>query len=439
MQCRTHHRLVPLLFIVSLASLGQGQTTQPTVPTDELDARVVEIARDLSADEFATRQRAEDALVELGQPAMSSLQRLLETTDDAEALSRLQSAIKRIEEQVRLGPTLITLHLRNASAEEAFEALSAQLPKPLKAQGPHVFEGLQDRVTLDCVNEPFWSVMLKLTEQTGIGFATASSGSGGNELVRLSVRKPPPYQLFGGFLVRAESAQRIYSIQYASGDATISDFNLLLTVWPDPKMQVFAGPSARNVKIVRAEDDQGRQMLDNQGSAGGWRSPATVNLSLRLRANNADAKKLAILQGTLSIPLNLGFETVIHDKLSNEAEKRIGNMLIRIQPLEKVNDRRYLIRFSVYRQGASDEAWSLINHSVFSSVRLEDKDGRQLDRAEWSSSENRAQIIEGTVNFNRLPRGNQEVGEPVKVIWTIPTEVREIEVPFEFHDLPLPG
>lgn len=439
MQTRIRRRVAPLLLLMSLTSLGQGQTTRPTRSPDDLDARVVEIARDLSADEFATRQRAEDALVELGQPAMSPLQRLLETTGDAEARARLQSAIKRIEEQDRLGPTYITLHLRNASAEEAFEALSAQLPKPLKAQGPHVFEGVQERVTLDCVNEPFWSVMLKLTEQTGIGFATASSSGGGNELVRLSVRKPPPYQLSGAFLVRAESAQRIFSIQYASGDATISDFNLMLSVWPDPKMQVSAGPSARNVKIVRAEDDQGRQMLDNQGAAGGWRSSAAVNFTLRLRANNADAKKLAILKGTLSIPINLGFATVSHDKLSAVAEKKVGDMLIRIQPLEKVNDGRYVIKFSVYRQGASDEAWSLINHSVFSSVRLEDKDGRQLDRAEWSSSENSGRMIEGAVNFNRLPRGNQELGEPAKVIWTIPTESREIEVPFEFRNLPLPG
>lgn len=394
------------------------------------------MANDLSAEEFATRQKAEDALVALGPPATPKLQRLLETASDEEVRSRLQSAIKRIADQTRIGPTLITLQLKDASAKDAFDAVSAQLPAPLKVQGEHVFQGVTDKVTLDCVNEPFWSVMLKLTEQTGIGF---TSGQGNNELSVIGVRTPPPHQISGAFLVRAESAQRTYSIQYANGNATSSDFNMVFSVWPDPKMQVAAGPTARSVRITRAEDDQGREMLDNQGVAGGWRTSSAINFTIRLRTKNADAKKLAILTGSVFVPINLSFATVRHDKLTEETEQKVSDMRVRILPVVKVNDRRYQIKITLYRDGASDELWTLVNHSIFSTVRVEDSEGRVLDRAEWGSNSVDGIALEGTVNFNRPTRGAEEPGEPAKLIWTIPIESREIEVPFEFRDLPLPG
>jgi len=34
--------------------------------------------------------------------------------------------------------------------------------------------------------------------------------------------------------------------------------------------------------------------------------------------------------------------------------------------------------------------------------------------------------------------GTENAGEPVKLLWEVPVETKEISVPFEFTDLPLP-
>jgi len=35
-------------------------------------------------------------------------------------------------------------------------------------------------------------------------------------------------------------------------------------------------------------------------------------------------------------------------------------------------------------------------------------------------------------------RGKKSVSEVTKLVWTFPTETRELTIPFEFKDLPIP-
>ena len=47
--------------------------------------------------------------------------------------------------------------------------------------------------------------------------------------------------------------------------------------------------------------------------------------------------------------------------------------------------------------------------------------------------------LEATLNYTRGRFGNVPApGEPVKIVWEVPTETRDVTVPFELQDLPLP-
>lgn len=429
--------VVALLAMFPLLPDSRGQSTAPATRPSSLDPRAAELARGLSADDFATRQRAEDALVELGPSVAPTLELLLERSTDDEVRARLQSALTRIDELRRFGPTRITLQLKDASAKEAFTALWSQLGRPLPVQSNAVFAGVTDKVSIDCVNEPFWSVMIKLTEQTGIGVQGTGDGA---QLVMHGTRTPPPHQVSGAFLVRAETAQRTYVVHYANGNASSSDFNLQFTIAPEPKLEVANSPSPRSIKITRAQDELGRNMVDGQSaSAGIWRNGALLNYTIRLRSPNSDAKKLAVLSGVAMVPVHFRFETARHDRLNEAASQRVGDMRISFEPIKKVGDRNYALKVTLHRDGASDDTWAVANHQSFASVRLEDAAGQPLDRREWGSSGSNGQRIEATINFVRTPRGDKDTGEPVRLIWRIPVESKELEVPFEFRDLPLPG
>jgi hypothetical protein len=40
--------------------------------------------------------------------------------------------------------------------------------------------------------------------------------------------------------------------------------------------------------------------------------------------------------------------------------------------------------------------------------------------------------------FRRWQQGRPDRGEPKRVVWSVPAATEEIEIPFEFRDLPVP-
>jgi hypothetical protein len=40
--------------------------------------------------------------------------------------------------------------------------------------------------------------------------------------------------------------------------------------------------------------------------------------------------------------------------------------------------------------------------------------------------------------FEKEPPRGSRIGKPVKLVWEIPTQTRDVPVTFEFKDLPLP-
>ena len=85
---------------------------------------------------------------------------------------------------------------------------------------------------------------------------------------------------------------------------------------------------------------------------------------------------------------------------------------------------------------------------MFAAIRLTDAQGREWRRSGGS--------VNGGGNgtqmryrfYGTFVRGNRRggaangaeaaLGEPAKLIWEIPAEYREVTVPFEFNDLPIP-
>jgi hypothetical protein len=71
-------------------------------------------------------------------------------------------------------------------------------------------------------------------------------------------------------------------------------------------------------------------------------------------------------------------------------------------------------------------------------IRLLDERGQAMART-GSSTSGGPEQVEMTVEFNPRAWGHdRRLGEPAKLVWTVPTETRDVRVPFEFKDLPIP-
>src|SRR5947209_669446 len=96
------------VFTLLLAAPVLAASTQPssrpsTQPIESLLAQ-------LSSDNAAQRQHAQDQLVQLGVLAQPALERLVQQSTDEEALARARAALRLINENRLTGPTLVTLH-----------------------------------------------------------------------------------------------------------------------------------------------------------------------------------------------------------------------------------------------------------------------------------------------------------------------------------------
>src|SRR5437867_9901721 len=129
---------------ITLAGVCFAQTTRPaTLPATQptaSDDRIEQFIRQLSADDWQTRQKAQDALVQYGLDIRPRLNRVLRETKDEEARTRVEAALRQIEENRTTGASLITLHMKAAKPSEVFAEISRQASAQLRLSTVNLWE-----------------------------------------------------------------------------------------------------------------------------------------------------------------------------------------------------------------------------------------------------------------------------------------------------------
>jgi hypothetical protein len=408
-------------------------TTQPLATTRPADPRVAALVSELADDAFATRQRAEDALVELGPEVIDALADELARARDGEAQARLQSAITRLAEIREFGASRITLRLVDVPIKQAYAELARQAGTTFVSMPPNLLDSLDGRVTLEADRQRFWEVFLALREQTGLDFVSSGEGlrlaSLGNGV------GGAPVSIHEAFLVRAESASLSHSINYGRGGSH-SGFSLQLAVLPEPKLAVSGGMTA-GLRIESCLDDNGNELADPRQPVGVYTSNDMLMVGLQLQIPPNLGRTIRTLRGTLRVPLPTRFETIeLEDPVGQKkVTQQAGELRVVIDEFRKSGDRQYTTKITLHREGLSESAWApFAQHAIFGGVQVLDADGQPLSRSGWGTSGD-GKKLEGTLTFRR----DKDGPEPLKLQWRIPVETKEIEVPIEFKDLPLPG
>jgi hypothetical protein len=72
-------------------------------------------------------------------------------------------------------------------------------------------------------------------------------------------------------------------------------------------------------------------------------------------------------------------------------------------------------------------------------LRVVDAEGQSLERRGFGSRVN-GDEVEISLRFTQSVRSRdrRRSGEPAKLVWQVPTATKEVEVGFEFRDLPMP-
>lgn len=436
------------------ATPATAPTTAPT--THPSVASVADLIAALSQEPWKSRERAASELVKAGEEARAPLEQVIRTTHNLDVRTSAQDALRQIDDNRIAGPSFVTLHLKDVPAKQAFEALAKQAFVDFEPWPDNLWEQGQSfpNVTLWVDRVPFWSVMKVLSERTGLGLREM------NGHVRLVQGQPlnGRAHVAGAFLVLATQIDRSQTLTIGAADnganpaAAEENFGLQLTALAEPKLTVLR--SDGNVKIDQAVDDKGNSLVPTdaessaQGYFGGGGGNGMWSLYARLHYPSDPGTKIARFRGSVQFIVQVRSQKISIANLpaASEHTEVVRGTRITIHDFKKGDGDQYTLKLSIKQPGgvavlpagADQFTWEELQSSIQTHLQVQDARGQSLDHRGWSSS-TRNDAMEITLTFaaSQSTEG-KPTGDPVKLSWEIPVETRELIVPIEFDNLPMP-
>lgn len=411
-----------------------GHASHPSTsePTPEIQQKLL---TDLSSDTWAVRQRAQESIVKLGPAALPMIEAALTKATDAEVRGALTTARDRINRDRILGPSFITIHLKNASTKDVFEELSRQSFADLKPFPENLWEQQKGpAVTLDIEHEPFWKAINQIAASTGVSLNHYGDGL---RLMRGSgFSAMGPSMVEGPFLVLATRINRSQSVALAN-NAVRSDFSIQLAIYAEPKLKVL---EASVVSLSEATDDRGNSLLpavpQTRGiygvGANAW------NLTAPMRYPAHPGTRIAHLKGEANFIVQTASQRLeISNILSAHDETRtIGGLSITLHEIKK-NGLGYEVIISTTHEAGGDQ-WEAMQQSIYRQMKIQDAAGQAFEYRGMSSRTS-STGSETTLTLAPLPGPDgHESAAPSKLVWEIPTSSAPVSVPFEFTNLAMP-
>jgi len=426
----------------ALAATTQATTAPlpPLPPNPKIEAAI----RQLSADSWKDRQAAQELLVTFGDEAAPRLRSLAAgATDDEEVRTRAAAALRLIEENAMVGPSTVTLKLKDAKPQDVFASIARQAHTEFLTTPSNLWQnGALPAVSFDLERVNFWTAFKEICQKTGIypqqgnndrRMTLQQIGGGGNTFWN------GPSVISGPFLIVANRIYRSNSVDLANPANVQHEFNIAFTVFSEPKLRVIQ--SSYYVNVDEAADEKGNSLVNSERVYGSINSGQQWmwNASARLNYPENAGKQIARFKGNMKFLLQTKAETLdVPDVMKvKNVTKTIARRRMLIKEV-KQNGEQYELSMTLYRDDMPQQEWFALQNPGYT-VHLLDKDGRQLTSSGWGGGSNDREM-NYTWTFNRnVWNGRQEkLGEPFRLVWEIPVETRETTINFEFKDLPLP-
>lgn len=408
----------------SAAAASTRPATAPSTP--QIEALLLQ----LSNPDWRVRDRSVAGLIRIGVPAQPRLQEFIAATQNIEARDRALVVLEQLETLRRLGPSRITLHLKNATPQAAFQELSRQGHVLIRAWRPSLWTNRDyPPITLELQDSPFWEAMREVCVASEL--KPLFDNSDGESLVLqpdLNHDMKCPHTTSGAFTIMLSSLSHRRNIA-AGADQKTGDGELLLSFFVDPRWRVMGYPGQTDFS---AQLPDGTSLFAREPMAiQGFREHSPMWLMRgTLEKVPVAAKRLTQVSGSFKVTL---LEMSELREINNVMEaggtlSRCGGHSLQLASIQKLGE-GYKVHCVVTRAGLSDQPWR--GEMEGQAIQLIDADGRPLQRSETQNQQAGDQV---SYDLSFTP-GRNQTKPPAKLAWQIPLEQHELTVSFQLDDL----
>jgi hypothetical protein len=339
------------------------------------------------------------------------------------------------------GPTMVTLDLKNVLPQFAITELAKQAKVQISSagEGPSNFLAslTAQRVNVSVANQPFWVALREICRQGNLtpysqydnkGQITLMQGQG-------SDLKNPTISSGSTMLVLSNVTSTFESDVMSGREASRSlDVNMMLYV--EPKISPYRiTPMA---VVETAVDESGTSLIrppqqwDDRGSSGNERSKWMRNVVCRLQFPPNAGERIAKLKGYVSVILAGPPQTVtVKDPLkAKNLDQKIDATVVRVMSIRKQGNNMYEAYFAGESSSPVFKDWETFSHLA----TMRDAKGKKFSNSGGGWGGGSRNTMEYSVYF----QAEGGAGEPTDLDITVPTQLRELRIPFDFTDLPLP-
>ena len=352
-------------------------------------------------------------------------------------------------------PTRVTLHLDRAPAADALAALFKQAD--VSDHGllhPSFREHMAGvNVTVNVTDQPYLDALLEICRQAHL--EPVDNRAPGRPMY-LQIHPPAttepswldaPRVTAGPFVFVVRKASRSSHVDLESKTTTRA-IKLDMIALRDPKIRLFEMASA--LEIDTAQDEHGRSLAPPDEHA----SPIKAELvqdrgqfvwgvSATLDYPKEPTHTLALLRGRLHTSLVTRSERVelMNGKGVMSGARDAGGVHFNVKGFDSTGEASRIAISVNPVEGEGDE-WTRFRGLVQASdFRVTDGAGSSYFVNVQMSPVQASGAHEGMIEFRgfrALQADPKPAQVPTSVIWNVPTEITDVDIPVEIHDLPLP-
>ena len=433
---KRHSLVATAVFLV----FGGGALCHPPSPTPAsapIDpTRWPALIQQLGAEDFAQRQAAQKELDQTTWRQLAALQKFADAAIDPEIKARLTARLAALQEDIAANPPPISVNFKDATLTEVADTLSKALGIKLHINGV----GANVRYTLSATDKPFWEVFLALSRQYGLSL----QDMGGQLCLMTQGSQGWRTGLIAGpvaIIPQAITRQRTAALQNAPGtELGAENMSLYCTALIDPRVRIVKYAPLVFTEII---DDAGNTLLR--------RSDTPV-----ANADLIDASGRSILPqaayASLQIPKKAGTR-IVSAKGFIQLLVQIGEEYVEIADLEKKNGQSFDVAGRTVRvshflvQGTPKNSSINLNMDLVSTPPnpAANLNPNGMNAATAATGVTATLIdADGKSVFTTTIRGSSSASvsgsytAPFKIRLSVLTKTKDITIPFELKDLPLP-